>query len=531
MKPATVTTLSDTAAAISAALAALADLTPDQRQRLSPKGIDAIDATDEGNIELSIATFRTLPSHWSFAADDRVMLRDAPEAFDTFAGDELEALAGRGVKIIDSTTDALTLEMFKFNWLGTVAFSADDIVTVNGWTNDVEALSEEDIAAMDARAVDFLDVNGALAANLVLRADQARALAEAQSLSLVAEDTVTVRDTAAGLATLTAQQILSLDAKNVDFLDSSDDNRTLSLTAGQGAALAAASRLAVSQNARATLADEGARITNMFANLTVEQVGLLDDKGIDFINATGAGAFSLSLAKLDALGWVTLAADDVITLRDTGAALASLSASQIAGLADRRIDILDATNNRVSLSLAKFKALGALRLAPEDVFEIRGTSSADTVLGKANKEMIFGSAGNDRLNGGAGNDTLSGGSGNDILTGGSGSDRFRFDAKLNAKTNLDWVKDWKNGYDKFELDDAIFKKLGKGTAAGKALNKKFFSFGPRKDKDDYISYDPRTGKVSYDADGIGTKYKAIDFLQLQKGLSAKVLNAGDFLIV
>ncbi|WP_414472361.1 calcium-binding protein [Microvirga sp. M2] len=531
VKPATVATLSDTAAAISAALAALADLTPDQRQRVSFKGIDAIDATDGGSIELSVETLRNIG--WSFAANDTVVLKVAPDALDGFSGTELEMLAGRGVDVIASTTGALTLNLQRFNLLGTVGFLADDTVTVtvNATEDGIAALSTQDIAAMDDRAVDYLGASGSLAVDLVLRVEQAGALADTLFLAANADDTVTVRDTAAHLATLSAQQITSLDAKNVDLLDLLASEEALALSAAQVAALAATARLAVSQTGTTTLADTGANITNALAALTAEQVGMLSAKGIDAIDATGAGAIGLSLAKLNGLGWVTLAADDIITLRDTGAAFSALTAAQIAALSGRRVDALDAVDNRVAWSLAQFKALGGLRLAADDSFDIRGTASADSVLGKANKELILGLAGNDRLNGGAGNDTLSGGSGKDILTGGSGSDRFRFDAALNARTNLDTVTDWRNGDDKFLLDDAVFKKIGAGTAAGRTLSAKFFAFGPRKDKDDYLAYDSRTGKVSYDADGIGTKYKPIDFLQLQKGLSAKTLNAGDFLIV
>jgi Ca2+-binding RTX toxin-like protein len=68
------------------------------------------------------------------------------------------------------------------------------------------------------------------------------------------------------------------------------------------------------------------------------------------------------------------------------------------------------------------------------------------------------------------------------------------------------------------LDNAVFKKLGSGSAASPAmLSKSYFVTGTRaKDKNDYIVYDKATGALYYDADGSG-KGAAVKFAQLKKG--------------
>ena len=66
--------------------------------------------------------------------------------------------------------------------------------------------------------------------------------------------------------------------------------------------------------------------------------------------------------------------------------------------------------------------------------------------------------------------------------------------------NLDTISDFSVKDDTLQLDNAVFKKLGK---AGK-LNKAYFTIGDKaKDKNDYIVYDKKTGILSYDADGSG----------------------------
>ena len=76
--------------------------------------------------------------------------------------------------------------------------------------------------------------------------------------------------------------------------------------------------------------------------------------------------------------------------------------------------------------------------------------------------------------------------------------------------------------DSVYLDNAVFKKLGKGTelAPGK-LNKKFFTIGDKaRDKDDYLVYDQKKGVLYYDADGSGAG-KAVAVATFKKGLALK----------
>ena len=91
-----------------------------------------------------------------------------------------------------------------------------------------------------------------------------------------------------------------------------------------------------------------------------------------------------------------------------------------------------------------------------------------------------------------------------MLTGGKGKDMFVFATALNKATNLDKITDFNVKDDSIQLENAIFKKIGKGTPLkpGK-LNKRFFALNKAKDKNDYIIYNSKTGVLSYDADGSG----------------------------
>lgn len=157
----------------------------------------------------------------------------------------------------------------------------------------------------------------------------------------------------------------------------------------------------------------------------------------------------------------------------------------------------------------------------------------DVVAGLGGHDRIFTAGGHDALYGGTGNDWLYGGADNDWLSGGSGSDVFVFNARLGTsktdrKVNFDKIADLNVKDDTIWLDNAIFKKLGKGSEIKpEKLNKSYFESGQADDRNDYLLYNKKTGILSYDADGSGAK-AAVEFAQLGKNLK---LTYKDFFIV
>ncbi|MGO4524145.1 hypothetical protein AB4097_04700 [Microvirga sp. 2MCAF35] len=154
-----------------------------------------------------------------------------------------------------------------------------------------------------------------------------------------------------------------------------------------------------------------------------------------------------------------------------------------------------------------------------------GQDGNDTLYGGMDADTLLGADGNDRLYGDAGNDSLDGGAGKDTLSGSWGRDVFTFKDKLNAKTNVDTITDFNVKDDTIRLENSIFKKLGK---AGK-LKPDFFTIGSKaKDGNDYLIYNKKSGYLYYDADGSGSKSKAILFAKLKSGLS---LTDKDFYVI
>lgn len=145
---------------------------------------------------------------------------------------------------------------------------------------------------------------------------------------------------------------------------------------------------------------------------------------------------------------------------------------------------------------------------------LKGYTDNDRILGGAGNDLVYGNAGNDRVDGGVGRDLVHGGSGNDwvyggsgtdTLKGGSGRDAFVFDTKPNKSNNSDRIIDFKAADDRIVLDNAVFTKLGQGSAQGVKIKADMFVIGTKaQDGQDRIIYDRDSGSLYYDRDGTGS---------------------------
>jgi Ca2+-binding RTX toxin-like protein len=162
---------------------------------------------------------------------------------------------------------------------------------------------------------------------------------------------------------------------------------------------------------------------------------------------------------------------------------------------------------------------------------LRGKAAVDTLSGGVGADSLYGGAGRDVLTGGDGRDVLAGGDANDKLTGGSGRDTFVFDSQLDAVSNVDRIKDFTHLEDSIQLDDDVFTAFN-ATVSTTVLDANFqqgAGVTTAQDADDRIIYDTSTGKLYYDADGVGGT-AAVQFAVVGTN-SHPTITAEDFVIV
>ena len=166
---------------------------------------------------------------------------------------------------------------------------------------------------------------------------------------------------------------------------------------------------------------------------------------------------------------------------------------------------VDAINTTISRNLISYSTIENLVLT--------GTASINGI-GNTLANRIIGNTGNNALNGGLGND---------VLTGGTGIDSFAFSTALSA-SNVDTITDYNVANDTIRIDNAVFTTLALGNLAAGAFAVN--TTGLAGDASDRIIYESDTGKLFYDANGLGGA-AGIHFATLTAGLA---LTQADFLV-
>lgn len=178
-----------------------------------------------------------------------------------------------------------------------------------------------------------------------------------------------------------------------------------------------------------------------------------------------------------------------------------------------RDTVIASTSYSLALS-AEVEVLKLSGVSSRSSADLTGSNTANEITGHAGDNILKGldgddvlkaSAGHDSLYGGSGHDKLFGGLGNDTLKGESGRDIFMFDTRPHHSSNVDRIVDFKSSDDSIQLDNAVFTKLGRGSAAGVRFKSDMFVEGTKaRDREDRIVYDKKTGSLYYDADGTGS---------------------------
>nr|WP_281433505.1 hypothetical protein [Microvirga splendida] len=308
-----------------------------------------------------------------------------------------------------------------------------------------------------------------------------------------------------------------------DTLQGGGGDDTLSGGSGVNTAVFSGQRAqtTITRNGDGSLTVAGSDGTDRLYNIRLLQF----DDGIEVINTAPAG-----------LG---LSAQNVVENAPINSVVAILSATDADG--DGLRYSLDAGspfalvgNSLVVANALDFEAARQHSVtvhARDDYGGVTSQTFAITVTNavEATPFTLRGGSGADVLAGEAGGDTLYGGLGNDVLTGGAGKDVFVFDMRLNKRTNVDQIADFRTQDDGIYLDNKVFTKLGSGTFSKpkKFKSDMFVQNTKAQDAEDRIVYDKRSGKLYYDQDGTGSKAQ----IQIATLTNKALLKYSDFFVI
>jgi len=501
---------------------AIRSLTPQQIEAFADAGITEIDA--DGSVTLSAAQAHAfVDAGFAFAADDTISIDDSPANVQALTAADFTALGALGVTVIDPGGAAFGLTAAQAGTLAAagIDFEAIAQVSVADTGANLSALTVAAITAIGGTSILGLDADGAVTwtkaqldaalatdldpgmpDGLVLAASKAvvTALAALQ-LDAYADAGVTTVDIDGSAVVMTIDEVSPLLNAGIDLAAADAVALTLTVADVLGLQPGGLDGYRAAGIDTITVAGTGAAI----AALSSAEIAQIASRGVDALDATNNAA-SFAAAELDALleQGILLTAGDTITLVDRASAISALRPAEIEGLADLGVDRVDVVGDAVTLNLARYEAFDGVRFAAADTLTVTGSAKADVIASRGGDMVFDGNGGSDRL------------------TGGAGDDIFRFDAALGAN-NVDVVTSSNVRMDAFALDNAVFKAL-----KGAALSAKAFVVGKAvEDGTDRIICDNKTGALLYDKDGDGD-VAAVQFATVERGLA---LHHDDFFIV
>ncbi|MCO6417877.1 hypothetical protein JYK14_17145 [Siccirubricoccus sp. KC 17139] len=439
-------TLADTAANLSAGFGQLA----------GAGKLTAITVTDAAPVTLDYATYAAAPAALALLAGSPTLVvteataaqaaaLQADAAVDGFSVSDsaaniavaLDSLAAAGkltaVHVLDSFVLPITYAQYLADGAALALLQDGARIAVSGATAGAVAAAEGDDAVLAIAVQDS-------AANIAAAFDSLNAATKLTAIELVGGADLVLGRTqiiegsrALGLVGSSAPLAVQADAAVLGFtpaeLTELADHGVQKLAAAGGSlALDVAQYLGLGPihlmaADNVTLADLGAH----YAALGAAEIAGLAAAGVDRLDATD-NRLGLTLEQLGALGSVAIAGGDLLTLADSGATIGALTATEIAALASRGIAAIDATDDALSLSYAQYHALASIALDTED-----DVTLADTAASLANRNtqamagidrlLVYESPGGQRINGTLGDDIYYVDSVGDIITEGANGGR------------------------------------------------------------------------------------------------------------
>jgi hypothetical protein len=282
-----------------------------------------------------------------------------------------------------NSSDAVTIDVARADSLRSagIKFAADDVVSISGTGTALASLvfANYEVADLGGSAI-TLNASGNNAVNLTTTS--ANSL-KAAGLNFAADDVITLSGTGAALGTLEFSEFTTTALGGASVVLDSSSN-TVSLTITQANALKAAGLKFAADDA-ITLTGASADLLGLtFADYETADLGGASIS----LDATDAVTLSSTAAESLRTAGLKFAADDVITVGDTGTTLAGLTFSNFTTTALGGASVtLNASDNAVTLTVAQADALLAtagLKFASNDVITLTGTGTALAALTFAN---------------------------------------------------------------------------------------------------------------------------------------------------
>ncbi|SOC45887.1 hypothetical protein SAMN05892877_118116, partial [Rhizobium subbaraonis] len=396
-------------------------LTTNQIGELASQGVTRIDIYDAGSAPttLSLAQANAIAAAGIvFAQDNGTWVLDTAAALAALDATGIAVLAAAGIQRVIAE-QALSLSASQFSAYADrdiVVYTLEGAVSVRDTGATLAALDASRIAKLSDFGITAIDATD----NKVALSFSVLEAYRAANASFSAEDRVLLSVTSASLGALGADDLANAADFGVSALTTSDTEidlaaataarmkaSGLSFDTGFTARISdtAANLLALSPADVASLSDIGidavrlADTGSAIAALSLASIIALDGKGVSQVGVTD-GTVILSLAQANKFAEYQIAFDSVSTVVVTASSttLSDPDTLDLAGLKAINIDRIDASDNKLALSLTAARNFvdAGIGFAPDDAVSVTITYAEAKTLAKATGSALH-AAGVDRI--------------------------------------------------------------------------------------------------------------------------------------
>ncbi|MGO4832166.1 cadherin repeat domain-containing protein, partial [Rhizobiaceae sp. 2RAB30] len=321
-----------------------------------------------------------LDAGMTFTSGDAVTIEMTSPQLAALSNNALQGLTGLGMKIIDLVENAIGLGFTGFQYLAAsgVRFADSDVLTLIDYQSTIDNLTLAQIDQLAGWNVTKIDMTDASNTSPSVLSVEKAKAFITAGISFTANDTIHLADTVGTLSGLTASDIANLAALGVDKVTA---EQSLALDVAQVSAYAERGIAVQSVHGTVSVRDTGAN----FATLDAAGLAALSTLGITALDATDDKVV-LSLAAIKAYHAASAAfsSEDRVLLSVTTASLPTLDASDLGVARTFGAAAITTTGPSLDLSVATAETVRTSGLLLDTGFVARVSDTAANLFAASN---------------------------------------------------------------------------------------------------------------------------------------------------
>ncbi len=350
---------------------------------LKALGVTRLDASDNAVTLSYDQAMACLDAGMTFTSGDAVTIEMTFPQLATLSNNAFQGLIGLGLKVIDLAENAISLGLIGFQnpAASGVRFAESDVLTLMDYQHRIDNLTVAQIDQLAGWNITKIDMTDASSTSPSIFSVEKAKAFIAAGMSFAADDTIHLADSIGTLSSLTASDIAKLAALGIGRVIA---EQSLALDVAQLSAYAGHGIAVYSVHGTLSVRDTGAN----FAALDAAGVAALSTLGITALDATDDKVvLSLAAIKAYQVAGAVFSNEDRVLLSVTTASLPALDAGDLIAAKTFGAAAITTTGAALDLSVATAETVRTSGLLVDTGFVARISDTAGNLLAASNAAL------------------------------------------------------------------------------------------------------------------------------------------------